>query len=177
MVERTAVLIRRATEADLPALEWDGEYRHFRRVYRAAMQDARRDLRLVLVAVVEGEIVGQVFVQFENAHLDPGGIHPTGYLYALRIRPPFRNQGIGTGLMAHAEQDLRQRKFQRAVIAVAKENEAALRLYKRLGYRVFAEDPGNWSYIDDEGELRHIFEPSFLLDKDLTASPPPENPT
>ena len=176
MVERTAVHVRRATEADLPALEWDGEYRHFRRVYRAAMQDARRDTRLVLVAVVEGQVVGQVFVQFDNLHLDPSGRHPTGYLYALRVRPRFRNQGVGTALMARAEDDLRLRKFLRVVIAVAKENAGALRLYQRLGYKVFAEDPGNWSYIDDEGELRHIFEPSFLLEKQLPAPSPGENP-
>ena len=167
MVERTAIRIRRASEADLPALEWDGEYRHFRRVYRAAMQDARQDLRLVLVAEVEGQVVGQVFVQFENAHLDPGGHYPTGYLYALRVRPSFRNQGIGTALIVRAEEDLGQRKFLRVVIAVAKDNDGALRLYQRLGYSVFGDDPGSWSYIDDQGELRHVFEPSFLLDREL----------
>ncbi|MGH2627635.1 MAG: GNAT family N-acetyltransferase [Anaerolineales bacterium] len=169
MVERTAVLIRPATEADLPALEWGGEYRHFRRVYRAAMTDALQDRRLVLAAEVGGEVVGQLFVQLENVQLDPGGRRPTGYLYALRVRPPFRNQGIGTALVTYAEDDLRQRRFVRAAIAVAKDNSGALRLYRRLGYRVFAEDPGNWSYLDDEGQLRHVLEPSYLLDKDLAS--------
>lgn len=174
MVERTAVLIRPATEADLPALEWDGEYRHFRRVYRAALNEARQDRRMVLVAEVGGDVVGQLFVQLENVQLDPGGRRPTGYLYALRVRPSFRNQGIGTALVARAEGDLRTRKFVRAAIAVAKDNGGALRLYHRLGYEMFGEDPGNWSYIDDEGHLRHVFEPSFLLDKDL--APPSESP-
>jgi ribosomal protein S18 acetylase RimI-like enzyme len=169
MVERTAIRIRRATEDDLPALEWDGEYRHFRRVYRAALNEARQDRRLVLVAEVEGEVVGQLFVQFENVQLDPGGRRPTGYLYALRVRPLFRNLGIGTALLENAEVDLRRRKFVRAVIAVAKDNPGALRLYRRLGFSVFSEDPGTWSYIDDEGELRHVFEPSLLLEKEIEA--------
>lgn len=170
MVERTAVLIRAATEADLPALEWDGEYRHFRRVYRAAMNEALQDRRMVLVAEVAGEVVGQLFVQLENVQLDPGGRRPTGYLYALRVRPPLRNQGIGTSLVTYAEGSLRERRFVRAAIAVAKDNSGALRLYRRLGYEVFGEDPGNWSYVDDEGQLRHVLEPSYLLDKEL-ASP------
>lgn len=171
MVERTAVLIRPATEADLPALEWDGEYRHFRRVYRSALNEARQDRRMVLVAELGGEVVGQLFVQLENVQLDPGGRRPTGYLYALRVRPPFRNQGIGTALVARAEDDLRRRRFVRAAIAVAKDNIGALRLYRRLGYQMFAEDPGNWSYLDDEGRLRHVFEPSYLLDKELESLP------
>lgn len=169
MVERTAVLIRAATEADLPALEWDGEYRHFRRVYRAAMNEALQDRRMVLVAEVAGEVVGQLFVQLENVQLDPGGRRPTGYLYALRVRPPFRNQGIGTALVTYAEDNLRERRFVRAAIAVAKDNAGALRLYRRLGYEVFGEDPGNWSYVDDEGQLRHVLEPSYLLDKELAS--------
>lgn len=177
MVERTAVLIRPATEADLPALEWDGEYRHFRRVYRAALNEARQDRRMVLVAELGGEVVGQLFVQLENVQLDPGGRRPTGYLYALRVRPPFRNQGIGTALVARAEDDLRRRRFVRAAIAVAKDNSRALRLYRRLGYKVFAEDPGNWSYLDDEGHLRHVFEPSYLLDKELESLPDGPSPT
>lgn len=177
MVERTAVLIRPATEADLPALEWDGEYRHFRRVYRAALNEARQDRRMVLVAELGCEVVGQLFVQLENVQLDPGGRRPTGYLYALRVRPPFRNQGIGTALVARAEYDLRRRRFVRAAIAVAKDNSRALRLYRRLGYQMFAEDPGTWSYLDDEGRLRQVFEPSYLLDKELESLPDGPPPT
>jgi len=65
----TAVTIRTGCEADLPALEWEGQYLHFRQVYRRAMEEALRGLRVVLVAEVEGEVVGQLFIQFRKTEL------------------------------------------------------------------------------------------------------------
>ena len=34
MNEKLRVLIRAAVESDLRALEWEGEYKHFRRIYK-----------------------------------------------------------------------------------------------------------------------------------------------
>jgi ribosomal protein S18 acetylase RimI-like enzyme len=157
--------IRHVTEADLAALEWDGEYRRFRRLYRTAFEEARLGERALLIAEVDGRVVGQIFVQLQGTLL--GQPETTGYLYAFRVRPPFRNQGIGTSLVAEAEAVLRRHGLTRAVIAVAKENEPALRLYERLGYVRFGEDSGEWSYIDDHGRIQDVVEPAFLLEKTL----------
>ncbi|HET7009559.1 MAG TPA: GNAT family N-acetyltransferase [Anaerolineales bacterium] len=167
MAEGLLYRIRHATESDLAALEWDGEYRRFRRLYRAAFEDARRGERALLVADVEGQIVGQLFVQFEGTLLSQADT--TGYLYAFRVRPPFRNQGIGTALVREGEALLARQGLQRAVIAVARDNEPALRLYERLGYVRFGEDSGMWSYIDDRGRIQDVVEPAFLLEKILSA--------
>lgn len=167
MVERERVLIRKAREQDLPALEWEGRYRHFRRLYRHALAEARRGRRVLLVADVSGQIVGQIFVQLDSRRDElADGLH-TGYLYAFRVRPTFRNQGIGTQLLLEAESILRGRGFRRAVIAVARDNDAALRLYEAMGYARFAEDPGQWSYIDHEGRMRTVSEPAYMLEKPL----------
>jgi ribosomal protein S18 acetylase RimI-like enzyme len=162
VIEAPSVRIRSATEADLPILEWDGQYR---RLYRRAIHEARKGRRLLLVAEVGGQIAGQIFVQFSSRHegLEAGVF--SGYLYAFRVRPQFRNQGIGTRLIHEAEAALRQRGFRRAVITVAKHNHDARRLYERLGYGLFAEDPGVWSYVDHKGRVRRVVEPACVLEK------------
>src|SRR5512144_1880968 len=72
------VVVRLATKADLPGMEWDGEFTHFRRVYAEAYQRMERGYTLlwvaeladadlasqVLSATFSGSgLVGQVFIQ------------------------------------------------------------------------------------------------------------------
>jgi ribosomal protein S18 acetylase RimI-like enzyme len=166
VAEVVSFRIRPAAEADLPALEWDGEYRRFRRLYRAAFEEAARGERALLVVESQGEVVGQIFVQLGGAFA--GQPLSSGYLYAFRVRPEYRNQGLGTALVAEAEDYLRGRGFTQVVIAVAKDNASALRLYERLGYTRFGEDPGEWSYVDDRGRIQDVVEPAYLLGKPLT---------
>lgn len=112
-------------------------------------------------------MVGQVFVQLSSSESQFADGATRGYLYALRVRPVWRGQGVGTRLIAAAEAALRERGFTLAVIAAAKGNTGALRLYERLGYRVFAEDPGEWSFTDVEGREQSIAEPCWVLEKRL----------
>ena len=167
MAEALEVRIRPARDADLPALEWEGEYRRYRRLYQLAMKEAHQGRRILFVAEVSGKIVGQIFVQFSFTRPEFDVGIPTGYLQSFRIKTEFRNRGIGTSLINRAEDSLRNRGVRRAVVAVAKDNPDALRLYDRLGYIVLAEDPGQWSYIDDSGQLQHVFEPAYLMQKQL----------
>ena len=159
------LVIRLATEQDLPALEWDGEYRHYRRLFQRAMEEARRGRRILLLAEVDDQIVGQIFVQLSTKPAFSFLGMASGYLYAFRVKKPHRNQGIGTQLIAEAESQLRRQGHARAVISVAKRNVSARRLYQRLDYRIFSEDPGEWSYDDHLGRLRNVHEPSFVLEK------------
>jgi ribosomal protein S18 acetylase RimI-like enzyme len=167
MVERAEVLIREAKEEDLRALEWEGRYQHFRRLYRRAMAEAKRGRRILLVAEAGDRIVGQIFLQLASARKELADGGSSGYLYAFRVRPDCRNMGIGSMLLDAAERELRERSFERAVIAVSRENKAAQRLYERRGYQRFAEDPGKWTYVDHEGQLRHVSEPAYILEKHL----------
>lgn len=159
------IVIRLAAEADLPALEWDGEYRHYRRLFHKAMEEARRGRRVLLLAEVDEQIVGQIFIQLSTKPAFSILGKASGYLYAFRVKQPHRNQGIGTHLITEAESQLRLRGHSRAVISVAIRNVAARRLYERLDYRIFSEDPGEWSYVDHLGRLRKVREPSFVLEK------------
>lgn len=162
MAEAPSILIRQARAEDLEALEWEGEYRRFRLLYQRAYAEMLRGRRVLLVAEREGHVIGQIFVQVDS---DPGNGSRAAYLYALRVRPEHRNRGVGTELVREAESLLRQKGFGRALISVAKENDAARRLYERLGFEVFGEDAGNWTYVDDRGQLQEVHEPAFLLEK------------
>lgn len=165
MVEATALSIRYADEGDLNALEWEGEYRHYRRVYRRAMLEMKQGRRIIFVAEIGPQMVGQIFVQLYLLRAELRRGVSSGYLHALRVRPFYRNQGIGTRLIIKAETALLERRFVRAVISAAKDNPHARRLYERLGYRKFTSDPGQWSYVDHRGRLRNVHEPSDILEK------------
>jgi len=167
MVDRERLLIRQANEADLTELEWEGRYQHYRRLYRHALAEAKRGRRVLLVADFEGRIVGQVFVQLTSGRAELADGKHSGYLYAFRVRPEFRNQGIGTQLLHEAEGVLRRQGFDRAVIAVARDNQRAMRLYQNMGYQQFAKDPGVWSYLDHMGQMRYVSEPAYMLEKFL----------
>lgn len=166
-------IIRQATPKDLRALEWGGEFRHYRRLFARAMQEAERGRRVLLLAEVDSDLAGQLFIQLSvRAGLATRGV-TSGYLYAFRVKPHFRGQGIGSQLLGEAETRLLELGYGRAVISVAKINHAARRLYERHNYRVFAEDPGEWSYVDHRGKMREVVEPAYVLEKWLDSEAPP----
>jgi ribosomal protein S18 acetylase RimI-like enzyme len=163
------ISIRPLEARDLDGLEWDGQFRHYRRVFRANYDDMLRGQRMLWVAEASGQLVGQVFVQLLSADPDFADGARRAYLYAFRVRPNWQGHGIGTRLMERAEEDLAQRGFRVAVIAAGRENPRARALYERLGYRVFADDPGEWTYIDDVGRTVRAVEPAWLMQKMLNA--------
>ncbi len=161
------VVIRKAQQDDLEKLEWYGQFTHFRRLFRRSFEDQRLGKRLLLVADVNGFPVGRLFVQLysENGVLADGT--SKGYLYSLHVMEMFRGHGIGSRLIHIAEQVLRNKHYSYATIAVAKENEGALRLYQRHDYHIFDENDGRWRYTDHQGKTHDIYEPCYLLEKKL----------
>lgn len=85
---------------------------------------------------------------------------------------PLQGQRIGTRLILEAEYELIKRGYSWAVIAVAKDNPNARRLYERLGYVVFSDDPGIWHYTDHEGRPCRVEEPAWMLQKALSKAQP-----
>lgn len=162
-----SVTLRPARHEDIPKLEWYGQYRHYRNLFQRAFREQQAGRRLILVADCNDFPIGQIAIQFEGnaAHIADG--QRRGYLYSFRVMEMFRGQGLGTRLIADAEQRLLAQGFTWATIAVAKDNPAAQRLYERLGYVRFAEDPGRWTYVDHRGTLRQVDEPCWILEKSL----------
>jgi ribosomal protein S18 acetylase RimI-like enzyme len=161
--------IRALEITDLPALEWGGEYAHFRLLFRQAYLDMQAGSRLLLVMVdlAKDDIVGQIFLQFSSSDARFADGRGRGYLYALRMKPHYRRQGLGTKLIRTAEDALRSMGMRVVSIGVAKDNEGARALYERLGYSVLADLPGEWSYIDHLGHTQKVLEPAWLMEKRL----------
>ena len=167
VVDAQKVVIRPIREAELPALEWDGAYTKYRKVFEQTYEDVVRGQRMMLVAVVNGQMVGQVFVQLSSTERRYADGYSRGYLYSLRVKPDWQEQGIGTRLLRAAESSLRARGFTTAVIAAGKDNPRAKSLYERLGYRTFADDPGVWYFEDVNGVQQSVSEPCWVMQKTL----------
>ena len=160
------VALRLATYSDLPKLEWYGQYTHFRALFRRTYQEQLQHRRLMLVADCNNFPIGHIFIQLssERAAHRPMA-RRRAYLYSLRVMEMFQGQGIGTRLIREAEVLAADHGFGWATIAAAKDNPRARRLYERLGYRVFGEDEGKWSYLDHENRMRYVHEPCWVLEK------------
>jgi ribosomal protein S18 acetylase RimI-like enzyme len=58
-----------------------------------------------------------------------------GSIQNLGIVPEHRGRGLGTALMLQALHGFRRASLQRALLEVTAQNEGAIRLYRRLGFR------------------------------------------
>lgn len=194
------MVIRQATADDLPALEWDGELRHFRRIFTDAyrlMQSG--DVKIWIAELPGVGLIGQLFVHLyyqiagqgnggypperrssmrsgdlraPGSHLRSefllsAGDRPYAYIYGFRIQAAFRGRGLGSRVLQNVELDLAQRGFHRVTLNVAQDNFGARRLYERLGYRIVAPEPGIWSYLDEDGQRRHVNEPAWRMEKEI----------
>jgi len=160
------VIIRHLVKTDLPALEWGGEYSHFRRLYAGVYQSHFQGKAVMWVTELPGAgLIGQLFVQLTSSRPELADGTTRAYIYGFRIKPAFRGYGLGTTMMQVVENDLRRRNFHRVCLNVNRENEGALRLYEKLGYRVVAAEPGQWSYIDDQGKRQDVSEPAWRMEK------------
>ena len=158
--------IRTITHKDLPDLEWDGEYTHFRRVYANAFQNQQKGNAVLWAADLYGTgIIGQAFVQLIGTRPELADGHIRAYIYSVRVQKHYQNLGIGSKIMKHAEEDISQRGFLCATLNVGKHNLNARRFYERLGYEVIGAEPGKWSYLDHRGKRRHIHEPAWRMQK------------
>lgn len=128
------VRIRPCVKHDLPTLEWFGLFSAQRGIIEATFERHQRGEAIMLVAEANGVPSAQIWIDLDRKDLDS-----TGVLWALRVFPTLQNRGVGSRLMAAAEQILRQRGFGWAELTVEKDNSAALRLYERLGYRLVGE--------------------------------------
>lgn len=163
------VVIRQMRLEDLPALEWEGEYTHFRLVYQKVYARTMEGKAVMWAMEVPGkEIIGQAFVQLvplRNAARNPEGNR--AYIHSFRVRPSYRSMGLGRKLLAFIESDLIGRGYDYASLNVGLTNHGAKRLYTRMGYRIVGRDAGTWSYHDHHGVLRNVSEPGWYMRKKL----------
>ena len=160
--------IRQANRDDLPSLEWDGEYTHFRRLYADTYTLVLQSKAIMWIAESNGTgLIGQCFVSLLGNRQELADGKNRAYIYGFRVQPRFRNQGIGTKIMKIIEADLKKRGFKQVTLNVGQDNQSAMRFYKHLRYAVVGSDPGLWSYIDDKGKRVDVHEPAWRMIKNL----------
>ena len=161
------VSIRQLREDDLPKLEWHGQFKHYRNLFRRSYEGQAKGFRFMLVAVVNEFPIGRLFIQYGQSRSRLSNGRNKGYLYSFNVMEVFRGKGIGTALIQRAEQVLYADNFKWATISVSKDNDGALRLYQRHGYQIFGDDESKWQYHDHRGRLQQVREFCWLLKKRL----------
>ncbi|HNB51051.1 MAG TPA: GNAT family N-acetyltransferase, partial [Anaerolineales bacterium] len=128
--------IRHLRKTELPELEWEGEYIHFRPMFERAYRRVETGEAVIWVAALQNKLLGQVFVQLRSGRNELVDGHTRAYLYAIRVRETFRNLGLGSRLMFVTENDLIWRGYRFSTLNVARENLDGLRFYERHGYKI-----------------------------------------
>lgn len=100
--------------------------------FEQAFQRLTNPLREVRVAMVKEQVVGVLI-------LDLTGLL-NGYIQLIAVHPEWRGRGIGTQLIAFAEQRI-LRQSPNVFLCVSSFNHQAQKLYKRLGFLRVGELP------------------------------------
>jgi ribosomal protein S18 acetylase RimI-like enzyme len=87
---------------------------------------------LTFIAHENGERVG--FLLLLDELPDEVTLMDQGFVAYMAVDPKRRETGIGTALLAAAEDEARRRGLPYMALMVTEENEAARRLYERAGY-------------------------------------------
>lgn len=153
---------------DLPSLEWDGEYAHFRRLYRDIYQSACQGKAVMWVATMPGDgLIGQLFVQLLSGRLEIADGITRAYLYGFRVKELYQGKGVGSYMLRRAELDLTKRGFTLLSLNVGRNNHFARLFYERRGFHVTNKEAGYWSYLDDRGQRHQVHEPAWRMEKRL----------
>jgi ribosomal protein S18 acetylase RimI-like enzyme len=125
---------------------------------RAAREDGGFSYRNATLAEVDGRVAGlllgyRLADPYDTGELSrlPEIVRPlleleaeapgSWYVNALAAFPEFRGRGVGTTLLARAEEIARKTNTGTLSLIVADENEGARRLYERTGYHAVARRP------------------------------------
>jgi len=98
---------------------------------------------MCLVAQVEDEIVGAVWVRIMN---DYGHVDNETPSFAISLLKEYRNYGIGTDLMKQMLMKLRMQGYNQASLAVQKMNYA-VSMYKKVGFEIVDENDEEYIMI------------------------------
>ncbi len=100
---------------------------------------------ICFVAEVEGEVVGTVWVRDMQ---DYGHIADGVPSFAISLYKEYRNFGIGTAMMKTMLNELKNRGYDRASLAVQKANYA-VKMYKKVGFYVIDENDEEYIMVCD----------------------------
>jgi len=154
------VAVRDLTEADLGWIAWSGGPDHPEAVAAA--------LRLV----DSGEVAYLAVCGTNDLPLAIGGIDyrkasDGGTLWQLAVHPGMQSCGLGSLLIASAEDRIRGRGLRRSFLSVEDQNHRARALYRRLGYVDYGNEEDSWPIQDSTGNIVPYRTSCTLMRKNL----------
>ncbi|WP_414507848.1 GNAT family N-acetyltransferase [Streptomyces sp. NEAU-L66] len=152
--------VRDLTPADLPACGWSGSPLHLAHVERELMRARLGEVDYLAVCPPSGEPVA-------IGGVDHRARPDAGLLWQLAVLPALQSCGIGSVLIAAAEERIRGRGVHRAELAVEEDNPRARALYERLGYRTYGRQPEAWDAQGPDGVVRRYETMCTLMRKEL----------
>lgn len=139
-------------------------------VSRYSRANAKKNA-LVVACDEDGVVLGTCGVTLEKQPLVTVGDVPV--LANLVVDPSLRGRGVGRSLVAKVEDIVRGWGEKRLYLKVEEANEPAIRLYKRLGYRVTLVEQESEIPIATAGPfgagVRWMPAPLVVMEKDLGA--------
>jgi len=89
-----------------------------------------------IVANVAGEIVGYIMCRIEAGLPSLGlfSLTKRGHVISVAVLPAYQRKGIGEALMQEAMLGMRQYKARECYLEVRMSNDAAIKLYQKLGF-------------------------------------------
>jgi GNAT superfamily N-acetyltransferase len=160
--------IRPASDPDLAAMVAVLGERHW---FTDRLARQERGGGVLLVAWLEGQPVGEVFLETEPATEPEVRRQLPGVprLDHLEVLGPFWGRGIGTALIRAAEASARRLGSERIALGVGLDNPRARRLYARLGYVDWGRGTvvGTWVEYPDDGPPVTLSEVCDMLVKQL----------
>lgn len=91
---------------------------------------------ICFLAEVEGKVAGAVWVRVME---DYGHLEDDVPSFAISLYKEYRGQGIGTALMKRMLQELAERGYEKASLAVQKGNYA-VKMYQNVGFEIVGEN-------------------------------------
>lgn len=91
---------------------------------------------ICFLAEVDGKVAGAVWVRIME---DYGHLEDDVPSFAISLYKDYRNWGIGTALMERMIQELTERGYEKASLAVQKTNYA-VRMYQKVGFEIVGEN-------------------------------------
>src|SRR4029077_18311133 len=97
-----------------------------------------------LVLEIDGRIAGSCWTKIHDHDHDHEP--PVGEIYVISVDPDFQGRGLGTELVLVGLEHLSDQGIETGMLYVDASNEAAVSLYKKLGFEV---DHVDRAYVGD----------------------------
>jgi ribosomal-protein-alanine N-acetyltransferase len=105
-----------------------------------------------IVAEENGGIVGYIMCRIESGVPGLNFLGKKGHVVSIAVLPQHQRKGIGSALLQEAMRNMKHYKAKECYLEVRISNEAAISLYKKLGFRITRTLHGYYA----DGEAAYI---------------------